>query len=397
LGRSGGFRVFKIRVSNENLEKIRKLFRDFVQGKTKTKNVAYYRKQWIKEWENVLKMRNKKRTLPNPPAALLPIRFILPSSEVRGATFAPAIIDLRKGELRIPSYGIREKLPQKLVEALTEENSLIPRPEFILQVTRRGLLRLIAHRYVPPTSITLPLRLICIDENSYNGEALAVWDVLPKVVLSHYEVLKPPNRGFLDRTVALFQSAAAGKAGALEEVKKLLREAGKDESRIAALTTMEKLAEIAANTRKKEKRLNKAFAEKLTALVRKLIREARARGWSVAIVVDPIHHESLRGSKLQRTLLKPRRLLKNLAYYEGALFVLLRASGKQCPICGEWGIEVAHRRYRCPRCGREWDRDKCATFWLAKKFLNNYFKEESADETYININGWLREHPHGLQ
>jgi transposase len=61
------------------------------------------------------------------------------------------------------------------------------------------------------------------------------------------------------------------------------------------------------------------------------------------------------------------------------------------------GIEVAHRRYRCPRCGREWDRNKCATFWLAKKFLDEHFKEESADGTYININGWLKGHPHGLQ
>ena len=44
-------------------------------------------------------------------------------------------------------------------------------------------------------------------------------------------------------------------------------------------------------------------------MVRKLIREAKARGWSVAIVVDPIDCESLRGTELQRTLLKPRGLL----------------------------------------------------------------------------------------
>jgi hypothetical protein len=131
-------------------------------------------------------------------------------------------------------------------------------------------------------------------------------------------------------------------------------------------------------------------------LVRALVREARARGWSVAIVIDPINHESLKGSELQRTLLKPRKLLRNLARYEGVKLKLYRVSGKQCPNCGSWSVEVGHRRYRCPCCGIEWDRDKCATFWLAKRFLGEYFKEESDDETYIEITGWLRRHPRGL-
>jgi hypothetical protein len=240
--------------------------------------------------------------------------------------------------------------------------------------------------------------LICIDENSLNGEALGVWDVIRagRVVLSHYEELMPRNRGFIDKTAALFQGAAAGNPEALEKVRELLREAGRDESRIAALTTMKKLAEIAANTKSREARLNKAFAEELTALVRKLICEARARGWSAAIVVDPINHESLRGSELQRTLLKPRRLLRNLALHEGARFKLYRVSGKRCPNCGGWGVEVAHRRYRCPYCNIEWDRDKAATFWLLKRFLDEHFREECGDETYVDITGWLREHPRGL-
>ena len=131
-------------------------------------------------------------------------------------------------------------------------------------------------------------------------------------------------------------------------------------------------------------------------MVLDLVREAKERGWSVAIVIDPINHESLKGSKLQRTLLKPRRLLRNLARYEGAKLKLYRVSGKQCPNCGEWGIEVAHRRYKRPYCNIEWDRDKCATFWLAKRFLDEHFKEESSDKTFINVTGWLRRHPRGL-
>jgi ribosomal protein S27AE len=192
----------------------------------------------------------------------------------------------------------------------------------------------------------------------------------------------PRNKGSLDRTAALFQSAADGNAESLEKVKELLREA-----EISALLAPEKLADIVASTKGREERLNKAFAEELVSLVRKLIREAKARGWSVAIVIDPIDSESLKGSKLQRTLLKPRKLLRNLALYEGARFKLYRVSGKQCPNCGEWGIEVAHRRYKCPYCNIEWDRDKAATFWLAKRFLDEWFREECSDETLISPAG----------
>jgi ribosomal protein S27AE len=401
MGNQGvaGYRVWKIRIDRESKQKLKELFYDFIEGKTKTKSMAYYKEEWIKEWENVTKMREEagRRTLPHPPPIILLVRFIMPDGGMRGAKSAPAVIDLSRGELRIPRYGVRVKLPQRLVEALTEENSLLSRPEFVIMITRRGLLRLIAYRYVSPTSITLPLRIIVIDENSFNGEALAVWDILApnRVVLSHYEVLMPSNRGFIDKVAAMFQSAADGNSQSKEEVRKLLHRAGMNETKILLLLTPEKLAGMSASLLKKEKRLNNAFAERVTARIRALIREAKKRGWSVAIVSDPINYESLKGSKLQRTLLKPRRRLRNLAYYEGAVFKLYRASGKMCPKCGAWGVEIAHRRYRCPQCGIEWGRDKCATFWLAKKFLDN-FKEESDDETYIDLDGWLREHPRGL-
>jgi hypothetical protein len=257
---------------------------------------------------------------------------------------------------------------------------------------------LIASRYVR-APIALPLRAIAIDENSLNGAALGVWDALKpsKIVLSRYEKLMPPNRGYVDGVAALFQSAATGKAESLEEVKKLLRErAEKSGAETAALLAPEKLAEIAATTLAREKRLNKAFAEELVARVRALVREARARGWSVAIAIEPINSESLKGSELQRTLLKPRRYLRNLALYEGASFELHRVSGKRCPACGAEGVEIGRRRYRCPHCRVEWDRDKCATHWLAKRFLEEWFREECSDEAYINLTGWLKRHPKGL-
>ncbi|MCC6049416.1 MAG: transposase [Thermofilum sp.] len=401
-----GFRVYKPRVSKVNRERLKALYNDvinYILGVVHelkgSKYLAYYADEWVEMYENAKRVREEagKRTLPKTPPVLVPVRFVMPDGRERGNRNAPAVIDLRKGELRIPSYGIAQKLRRSLVRALIEENSLEPRPDFVLMVTRRGFLRLIASRYVR-ASVALPLRIIAIDENSLNGEALAAWDVLKpgRIVRSRYEELMPRNRGFLDRMAALFQGAAAGKAGALEEVKELLREAERSEAEIAALLAPKKLAEIAAKTLEREKRLNRAFAEELVSLVRKLVREAKERGWSVAIAIDPINAESLKGSELQRTLLKPRKLLRNLARYEGARFKLYRVSGKQCPNCGEIGVEVGHRRYKCPRCGIEWDRDKCATFWLAKRFLDEHFKEECGDETYVDLDGWLRKHPRGL-
>ena len=396
-----GWRVWKIRVNKDNKDRLKVLYKDIIRKRNGIipKGLLYYTEEWVEMFENTKRMREEagKRTLPKTPPLLLLVRFIMPDGSMRGKGTASVIVDLRKGELRIPSYGVVQRLPRRLVEDLIEENMQEPRPDFVLQVTRRGFLRLVASRYVP-ARVALPLRVIAIDENSYNGEALGVWDVLKpsRIVRSRYEEVMPRNRGFIDRTAALFQSAAAGKAETLEKMKELLREAGKSEAEIAPLLAPEKLAEISASTKGREERLNKAFAEELTALVRKLIREARARGWSVAIVIDPINHESLKGSKLQRTLLKPRRYLGNLALYEGARFKLYRVSGKQCPVCGEWGIEVAHRRYKCPRCGIEWDRDKAATFWLAKRFLDEWFREECGDETFIDIAGWLKQHPRGL-
>ena len=396
-----GFRVYKIRVNRVSKDRLKVLYNDVVHKRDGNipKGLVCYTEEWVEMHENAKRMREEagKRTPPKAPPLPLLVKFVMPDGSIRGNKNAPCVIDLQRGELRIPSYSVRVPLRRSLVKALIRENLLEPRPDFVLMVTRRGFLRLIASRYVPAPGV-LPLRIIAIDENSYNGEALGVWDVLraDRVVRSRYEELMPRNRSFIDKTAALFQSATAGKAEALEKVKELLRKTGKSEAEISALLASEQLADIAARTREKEERLNKAFAEELMALVRALVREARARGWSVAIVIDPINHESLKGSKLHRTLLKPRRLLRNLARYEGAKLKLYRVSGKQCPNCGEWGIEVAHRRYKCPYCNIEWDRDKCATFWLAKRFLDEHFKEESSDETFINVTGWLRRHPRGL-
>ncbi|MCC6005152.1 MAG: hypothetical protein LM590_12520, partial [Thermofilum sp.] len=167
-----------MRVDRGDLPKLRQLFRDFVDGCARVKGMLYYRSEWLEEWGSVLRMREEagKRTMPKFPAATLLTRFITPDGSVRGNTAAPCIIDLRRGELRIPSYGVSVPLRGSLAKALIGENELDPRPDFVLQVTRRGFLRVIARREAYP-ELAMPLRVITLDENSAYGFALAAWDV----------------------------------------------------------------------------------------------------------------------------------------------------------------------------------------------------------------------------
>jgi hypothetical protein len=130
-----------VHVDRGNLERLRQLFRDFADGSARVKGALCYRDEWLEEWGNVLKMREEagKRTMPNPPAITLLVRFVDARREREGEQCAPCVIDLRRRELRIPSYGVIVPLRGSIVEALVEENELDPRPEFVLQVTRRGI------------------------------------------------------------------------------------------------------------------------------------------------------------------------------------------------------------------------------------------------------------------
>jgi hypothetical protein len=404
-GLRGGFRVFKLHISSENLPKLKRLFQDFVDGKTRTKGVLYYRDEWMDAWGNVLEMREEagRRTMPNPPAITLLVRFVMPDGSVRGNTAAPCVIDLRRRELRIPSYGVVEGLSTSLYRALVCENLLEPRPGFVLQVTRRGFLRVIAQREAYP-ELAMPLRLICIDENSAYGFALAAWDVSAdgtKVSLRRLEKLRPPNHGYGRWVAKLLQSYADEPSG---ETRQQLAELLPQE--VLEKLTTERARELAEATRRRERRLNNAFVERLAARVRRLVRKAHKRGMSVLVLIDPIDPDSLRGTRLQGTLLRARRSLKNLAAYEGAMLRLLRASGRHCPRCGCWGREVGHmkrsRIYECPRCGLRWDRDKGVLYNLAYSYFARMIREECDDDTAVAsrvleaFREWLEKHPRTL-
>jgi ribosomal protein S27AE len=405
-----GFRVWKPKVSKANREKLKALYNDVInyllgvaselEG---SKYLTYYADEWKKMFEEVkeARVRAGKRTLPKTPPLPLLVKFVMPDGQERGNKNAPAVIDLKRGELRISSYGVVQRLRRSLVRALIEENLLEPRPEFTLQITRRGLIRVVAHRRLR-ARLELPLRIVAIDENSRHGHSTATWYISEtKVAMTHFEKMRPINHGFRREVAALLQSFADKPC---EETKKQL--AKFLPPKVLKTLTSERAGELVEKTREKEKRLNSDFVSNLIAKVRSVVREAVRRGMSALILVEPVNADSLRGTELQGTLLRGRKLLRNLAVYEGAKVGKVSASGKICPRCGTKGVEIVHtkrsRIYECPKCGLRWDRDKGVHYNMVYSYFARMVKEECDDDTVMAervlaaLREWLEKHPNIL-
>jgi len=356
------------------------------------KGLLYYADEWREMYEDAKRMREEagKRTLPKAPPLPLLVRFIMPDGSVRGNRNAPAVIDLRKGELRVPSYGVVQRLRRSLVRALVEENNLNPRPDFVLQVTRRGFLRLVASR-APPKKDASALQLICMDENAAHG----LYTTLirfggERVKVTRGPTFKPPNAALLRRIAAQLQSAAD--RGATSELRALIQRAYEELNEKREVeggelyAAPDRLRELYRRARAKERRLNEEWRSRVVAWLRRTVREnADARA---VVLVDEVTVETAQSGMLRRV----RRKLMNLCAYEGAKYLPLRASGKLCPRCGVMGVEVARRIFKCPKCGLEWHRDRMATFALAL----NYAKITGNEALYRALLEWLNEHPRAL-
>jgi hypothetical protein len=339
-----GWRVWKLRVNRANRLRLKTLYDNLINyafgilSELKgSKYLTYYVGEWIEMFENVKRMREEagKRTLPKTPPLPLLVRFIMPDGQERGNKCATCVIDLRRGELRIPSYGVVQKLPCSLVRALVEENNLNPRPEFVLQVTRKGFLRLIASR-APPPKQSGGLLLVCMDENLGHGlyTTLISFDS-EKVKVTRGPTFKPPNAALLRGIAAQLQGAAdTGTTAALRTlIEKAYEELGeKREVEGGSIrVSPDRARELKRRIGAKERRLNEEWKARVTSWLRKLIRGATAR---VVVLVDEIALETVRKSGLIRWV---SERLRNLCTYEGAEYLPLRASGKYCPRCNAKG------------------------------------------------------------
>jgi hypothetical protein len=289
-----GRRVWKVMVNRVNKDGLKVLYNDVIHKRDGNipKSLLYYWEEWVEMHENAKRMREEagKRTLPKASPLLLLVRFIMPDGSTRGNKNALCVIDLRKEELRIPSYGVVQRLRKSLVRALVEENMLEPRPDFVLQVTRRGLVRIIAHRSLR-SELALPLKVVTIDENSLYGHSTAHWYVSEtRAALACFEKLRPPNHGYRREVASLLQSFADKSS---EEVRRQLAKFLPPE--VLRTLTTERARELADATREKERHLNNDFIRKLVAKVRELVRDAVKKGMGALILVEPINSDSLGG------------------------------------------------------------------------------------------------------
>jgi len=386
LGRSGGFRVFRIDVNSSERRKLRELYTNVmltltmqgIQNNNMRKTLLLYEEEMKKMLESIY-ATTRKRKMKLPPI-ILATRFTMPNGIRKGKTDAPCVVDLKREELRIPSYNISIGLRKTLVKTLIEENLLEPRPNFTLQVTGRGFVRIIAQRKLYPPALDEKLRLICIDENSSYGFVTAIFDYDGKKWrLTWFEIFKPENQTYRENVAALLRSYADKPSSfSLDKLNKIIN---------LPITT-ERAYELARRTLHKKRKMNDLFIRRVIGDLRKIIREAHGRNMHVVILIDPINPNSIKNTALQRTLLRTRKFIRNLAYYEGAEVKLIRSSGKQCPICGNWGVEIAPRTYQCPSCGITWNRDRGAVarlpiFYFLK--LYESYREKCDDHSALPL------------
>ncbi|UNQ73963.1 transposase [Infirmifilum sp. NZ] len=369
------------------------------------------------EWRRMVaeaKGKSKRRSGFTPPPVPLLVKVVGNGDRLHGNGSAVAVLEASRNELRIPSAGVAVRLRPSLVKAVLEDVQRFGDVKLTLQLTAKGRLRLIAHRVVKQVRWGGEGRLavIALDVNSSHGLYLMAFTFDSNVRLVAQRVFKPPNTTLLRLLAAIMTSYSEVKCWSeavkrfrqRRDVRSLQRE-GRGSAVEGALRlaerlrakinlTSERAEHIAGQASRKVRKLNEDWVRGVLKELRALIRKLRDQGYTVVIVVDVPQAESLRGTKLQRTLLRAARRLENMAWYEGARWFKPdnNISGKRCPICGKEGVEVQRRYYKCPKCNLVYGRDWTAAFNAAKLFLRVCRAERHLEA----LSQWLQSHKTAL-
>ncbi|MEM1630741.1 MAG: hypothetical protein QXX83_01285 [Thermofilum sp.] len=224
-----GFRVFRVELNRRVRGELERFYRRLAaRDPSLPKSAFRYLGSWEEEKAAVLELREQagKRSPPKrDPPYHLQAKFVKNGKRIHGSESAPVIIDLGRGELRIPCAGIRIHLKPSLLKALEEDLSLVPKPELVVQLTCRGRLRIIAHRSPPRwwlyreecadfsvVRLEPPVRVVAMDLNSVYGLAAAVFDVAEegvRVPKSPFR-LQPPNDTLYLAMAAALRKIAQG-------------------------------------------------------------------------------------------------------------------------------------------------------------------------------------------
>jgi len=360
-----------------------------------SKGLFVYAGEW---WKMLAEARGKSklRSRFTPPSIPLLVRVVNGSEVLHGNTAAATVLDASKSELRVPSANIAIRLKPSLIKAVLEDVQRFKDVKLTLQLTARGRLRLVAHRKVKQAwwGGKGKLAVIALDVNSSHGLYLMAFAFDNEARLLAQRVLRPPNTTLLRLLAAIMSSyselgswnQAVQRFKQRRNLRKALRLAEKLRAKIHM--TPERAERIARQALRKVKKVNSDWIRATLKEVRVMVRKLRDQGYLVVIVADVPREESLRGTKLQRTLLRVAKRIENLALYEGARYFEPESnvSGKQCPLCGSWGVELGKRYYRCPKCNVTYGRDWAACANAVRRFL-----EACKAERHLEVlNQWLR-------
>jgi len=378
------------------------------------KGLLYYAGEWCR-MVAVARGKSKKRSKFTPPPVPLLVKVVGNGERLHGNSSAVAVLDVSRNALRVPSAGVAVRLKPSLIRAVLEDIQRFEDIKLTLQLTAKGRLRLVAHRVAKQAWWDGDGRLavIAVDVNSNHGLYLMAFTFDSEAKLVVQRVFKPPNTTLLRLLAAVMRSYSKVKSWdeAVQRFKQRrdvqkLRRTGKGYATEGALRLAERLREkinmtperaerIARQASRKVKKVNVAWIRSVLREVRSLIRRLRDQGYFVVVVADVPRAESLRGSELQRTLLRVAERLENLVAYEGAKWFQPESSisGKRCPLCGKEGVEVQRRYYKCTRCDLVWGRDWAAAFNAAKLLLGKILK---AEKHLQELQSWLRSHQRAL-
>ncbi|UNQ73067.1 transposase [Infirmifilum sp. NZ] len=402
------------RLGKDFREDPKKFSEELIREASKTAGLPKGLFWYAVEWRRMVaeaRRQSKMRSRFTPPPVPLLVKVVGNGNRLHGNSSAIAVLDASRGELRIPSANIAVRLRPSLVRAVLEDLERFGDAKLTLWLTAKGRLRLVAHRKARPAwwDGEGKLAVVAVDVNSSHGLYLMAFAFDDKVRLVAQRVLKPPNTALLRLLAAIMTSYS--KLGSWDQAVERFRERRDvrrlrrarrefavevalrlaERLRAKVNLTPERAERVAGQASRKVKKVNEDWVRGVLRELRALIRKLMEEGYLVVIVADVPRAESLRGSQLQRTLLRAARRLENLALYEGARWFELRnnVSGKQCPMCGAWGVEVRKRYYRCPKCNLEWTRDWAAAFNAAKLFL----KVCDAKKQLEALQSWLSQHP----
>jgi len=379
MGRVPAWRVWRVNTTRERRQRLAELYRRAtsailecaradlkderlieaaVQRAGAAKGLLYYAEEWLNMYESARGKSSKRTSLRPPPLPLLALMIQgSKKKHVHGKGSAAAYLDVARGELRVPSASVSVKVERSVVEELLGDLRRFSDIELTLQLTREGRLRLVAKRKVAPARWdgTSKLAIIAIDFNSAHGLfAMVLAFDGNRVRLLKQVIRRPPNTTRLRLLAAFFQSLAATRSWAeaerrfrdnrpvecSEETVKEVLELAKRVAERARVTCYgavlsERARRVAEMALRKIRKLNRLWMKGVEAELRELVRALLDGGHHVALVIDLPEAESLRGTGLQRTLLRIVRRLRNLALYEGAEYVgFSGVSGRRCPVCG---------------------------------------------------------------